>query len=131
MDKANSRLVVARLEHREVIRVSEKTEDLRFPRCWWADNLITGIDHDSEVPFVCSRVPRTISGEGKFEKGRLLLRTVRERDNSFLEIHDSHLYALLQTTTSRLRVLQVFSYLSFTAGKLVCRQTTSVYSTLQ
>jgi len=52
MDKANSRLLVARLKHREVIRVSEKTEDLQFPRCWWADNLT--IDH--EVPFVCSRV---------------------------------------------------------------------------
>ena len=64
MDKANSRLLVARLKHREVIRVSKKTEDLRFPRCWWADNLI--IDH--EVPFVCSRVPGTMSVEGKFEE---------------------------------------------------------------
>jgi hypothetical protein len=63
-DKANSRLLVTRLEHGEVIQVSEKTEDLRFPRCWWADNLT--IDH--EVPFVCGRVPRTMSVEGKFNE---------------------------------------------------------------
>ncbi len=70
MDKATSQLLVTRLEHREVIRVSEKTEDLRFPRCWWPDNLT--IDH--EVSFVCSRVPRTMSVEGKFEeKGKVTI----------------------------------------------------------
>jgi len=64
MDKATSQLLVTRLEHREVIQVSEKTEDLRFPRCWWSDN--STIDH--EVPFVCSRVPGTMFVEGKFEE---------------------------------------------------------------
>ena len=83
MDKANLRLLVARLKHREVIRVSEKTGP-SIPRCWWADNL--AIDH--EVPFVCSRVPGIMSVEENFEKKgkilRVLWRTLRARDNSSL-----------------------------------------------
>ena len=30
---------MARLKHRETIRLSRRTEDLRFPRCGWVDNL--------------------------------------------------------------------------------------------
>src|SRR5258708_4202127 len=82
MDKANSQLLVARQKHREVIRVSEKTEDLRFPRCWWADLII-----NHEVPSVCSRVPGTMSVEGKFEeKGRVLLRTLRAKNSLYLRL---------------------------------------------
>jgi hypothetical protein len=55
---------MARLKHRETIRLSEKADDLRFPRCGRADNLI--INH--EVPFLRSRVPGAMSIEGEFEK---------------------------------------------------------------
>ncbi len=55
---------MARLKHRDTIRPSEKIVDLRLPRCGWADNLI--INHD--VPFLCSRVPGTMSVEGEFEE---------------------------------------------------------------
>ncbi len=48
------------------------------------------------------------SKESLRRRGRLLLRTLRARDNSSLEIHESRLYALFRTTTSPLRVLQVF-----------------------
>ena len=55
---------MARLKHRETIRLSEKTEDLRFPGCGWADNLT--INH--KVPFLCGGVPGTMTIEGEFEE---------------------------------------------------------------